>query len=77
MLEPYMPSFSAKIYEQMKLERTERQEKLLSFIGGSSTELRDLVPGGHKIGKVAPVFRQITNLEVDEFRQQYGSGQDK
>jgi methionyl-tRNA synthetase len=39
MLEPFIPSFSAKVYEQMNLlsakgERSERDEKLLEFVRG-------------------------------------------
>ena len=57
MMEPFMPSFSAKIYEQMALKRTEKQDKLLSHVGKSADQLRNLVPAGHKTGVAAPVFR--------------------
>jgi len=64
LLEPYIPSFSAKIYEQMALPRTEKQEKMLALVGQDVSQLRSLVPGGHKIGNVAPIFRNITTEEV-------------
>jgi len=52
MLEPFIPSFSAKVYEQMNLlnakgERSERDETLLEFIWGHPERINELVPGGH------------------------------
>ena len=60
LLEPFMPSFSAKLYEQMGLTRTARDETLLEGIlsAGSSEVLLSLVQAGQKIGSVAPIFRQ-------------------
>jgi methionyl-tRNA synthetase len=60
LLEPFMPSFSAKLYEQMGLTRTARDETLLEVIlsAGSSEVLLSLVQAGQKIGSVAPIFRQ-------------------
>lgn len=52
MLEPFIPSFSAKVYEQMNLlnskgERTERDEKLLEYVKGHPERIAGLVPAGH------------------------------
>lgn len=75
MMEPFMPSFSAKIYSQMNLKRTAKQDVLLSLVGKSADQLRDLVPAGHKTGVAAPVFRQITDEEVLKWRAQFAGGQ--
>jgi methionyl-tRNA synthetase len=47
MLEPFMPSFSAKVYEQMNLKRTEKQEKMFEFLDGHPERIHDLIPSGH------------------------------
>lgn len=75
LMEPFMPSFSAKIYHQMALKRSEKQEKLLSLVGKSADQLRDLVPAGHKTGVAVPVFRQISDEEVLKWRAQFAGGQ--
>ena len=70
MLEPFIPSFSAKVYEQMRLlnekgERSERDETLLAFVNGHPERICDLVASGHQIGEPAPIFREIKPEEVD------------
>ena len=42
-----MPSFSAKVYEQLGIERTARHETLLKELSCDPTVLRSMVPGGH------------------------------
>ena len=65
LLEPFMPGFSAKVYKQMNIQRTEREETLYGWLKGdpdakqtpeqSKTatigRLKALVPAGHKIGE--------------------------
>ena len=72
-----MPSFSAKIYQQMALPRTEKQERILQEIGGDIEQLRDLVKSGHKIGEVAPIFRTISDEEVAAFRKKHAGVSNK
>ena len=74
MLEPFMPSFSAKVYEQMNLlaNRTERDEKLFEWISGHPERILQLIPSGHTISEPAPIFREITQAEVDEWRKRFG-----
>ena len=68
-----MPSFSAKVYEQMRLlnekgERTERDEKLLAWIKGHPERIAELINAGHQIGEPAPIFREIQAEEVEKWR---------
>ncbi len=77
MLEPFIPSFSAKVYEQMRLlnergERSERDETLLQFVWGHPERIPELVPAGHQIGEPAPIFREIKPEEVDQWRKAFG-----
>ena len=77
MLEPFIPSFSAKVYEQMRLlnekgERSERDETLLAFVNGHPERIRDLVASGHQIGEPAPIFREIKPEEVEQWKKAFG-----
>ena len=77
MLEPFIPSFSAKVYEQMNLlnqrgERSERDETLLKWVIGHPERLLELVPAGHQIGEPEPIFREINPAEVEKWRQAFG-----
>lgn len=78
MLEPFMPSFSAKVYEQMGLlnakgERSERDEVLLKWVlEEPEKRVFELVPAGHQIGEPQPIFREIKPEEVEKWRQAFG-----
>lgn len=72
MLEPFMPSFSAKVYEQMALKRTEVHEKIFEHIKGHAERIDSLVPAGHKIGSPSPIFRQISEEEMNKWKAQFG-----
>ena len=75
ILEPFIPSFSAKVYEQLAMERTLRHETLLDEISRDPTVLRSLVPAGHKIGKPEPIFREIKLEEASEMKKKFsGAG---
>jgi len=47
LLEPYLPSFSAKVYEQMAIKRSERDEKLFEWLFVDLERVWDLVAKGH------------------------------
>lgn len=64
LLEPFMPSFSAKVYEQLGIERTIRHETLLKELLSDPTVLRNLVPMGHTLGTPEPIFREIKMEEA-------------
>lgn len=77
LLEPFMPSFAAKVYEQMNLvnekgEVSIRDEKLLEYVWGHPEHIANLVQGGHQIGEPAPIFREITDAEIKQWRDAFG-----
>jgi methionyl-tRNA synthetase len=47
MLEPFMPSFSAKVYEQMNIKRTEMHETLYHHLKTDPKRIEELVPANH------------------------------
>ena len=57
LMEPYMPSFSAKLYEQMGLAPRESQGVLRSVVDGDPTYILTLVPAGTVIGSPQPIFK--------------------
>ena len=84
MVEPFMPSFSAKVYEQMRLlnDRGEkifgdRDEALLAWIKGHPERIADLIPAGHQIGEPAPIFREIFPEEIEKWRATFGGKDQK
>jgi len=55
-----MPSFSAKVYEQLGVtQRTAEHEVMLSILSRDPTVIRSLVRGGHSLGTPEPIFRKI------------------
>ena len=59
ILEPFMPSFSAKVYEQLGIKRTIEHETILAQYrnGGGIELMRNLVKAGHQIGEPCPIFK--------------------
>ena len=47
MLEPFVPSFSAKVYEQMNVKNSERDEKLFEYLREEPNKFTTLISGGH------------------------------
>ena len=66
IVEPYMPSLSAKIYTQLNFK-----EKLI----GDTFELS--LPAGHEIGTPQVLFRELKDKDVAEYRSKYGGAQQK
>ena len=76
MLEPFMPSFSAKVYDQMNIKRTEVHENFLErlqkdFKGAMMT----IVPADHVIGNPEPIFRKIEPEEGEAWKKQFGGNE--
>mmetsp|Transcript_2670 Transcript_2670/g.4493 ORF Transcript_2670/g.4493 Transcript_2670/m.4493 type:complete len:129 (-) Transcript_2670:38-424(-) len=71
MLEPFMPSFSAKLYEQMNLKRTQLHETLLKHVKESKDIIYKLVSAGHQISEPKPIFREISDQEMEELKKKY------
>ena len=66
-----MPSFSAKVYEQLAIERTAKHETLLAQLSRDPTLLRSLVPAGHNIGTPEPIFREIKMEEAEVMKRKF------
>lgn len=76
LLEPFMPSFSNEVLRQLNLS----PEENLSFCEdkGESAKAKipwDFVPAGHKIGKPAPLFKELKDEEVEFFRNKFAGSQ--
>ena len=71
MMEPFMPSFSAKVYEQMAIKRTEMHETMYEYLKANAARIENLVPAGHQIGEPQPIFREITNEEMEKWKKQF------
>jgi len=62
ILEPYMPSFTEKLFKQLNINH------LLI----PDTFSLDLVPAGHKIGVPLPIFRKLEDAELKQWRETFG-----
>ena len=63
ILEPFIPTFSDKVFHQLNLDHFDIPDTFAIDIGN-----------GHEIGEPAPLFRTITPEEVAYFRGKYGTG---
>jgi methionyl-tRNA synthetase len=72
LLEPFMPSFSAKVYEQLAIERILEHETIIGQYKVDPTILTRLVKTGHKIGKVGPIIKEIPITDADKWKASFG-----
>lgn len=74
LLEPFMPSFTAKVLEQLALSTG---PALTDDLVQRAADIANLVPKGHPISTAepTPLFRKITDAEVEEFRAKYAGSQ--
>jgi methionyl-tRNA synthetase len=82
LAEPYMPSFSAKLYEILRITYDEEQSTILktiwSFIeqnpeNGHMFLLKlEFLKEGHVINDPLPLFRKITEEETENYKKIYG-----
>jgi methionyl-tRNA synthetase len=63
LLEPYMPAFTQKVLDQLKLDK-----KLLDL---SDPKFKILLPVGHEIGDPQPLFAKIDDAKIAELRSKY------
>jgi len=78
LLEPFMPSFSAKVYEQLGItERTEAHAVMLQTLSRDPTVLRKLVTAGQPIGNPEPIFREIKPEEAVQWKEKFSGGRSK
>ena len=71
ILEPYMPSFSAKVYEQFAIAREAKHETLIEAFVADPSIIRSLVPAGHKIGNPEPIFEEIKPERAEAWKAQF------
>jgi methionyl-tRNA synthetase len=72
ILEPFIPSFSAKVYEQMAIKRELKHETLIESVLKDNKAILSLVSGGHVIGNPEPIFREIKEAEAEVWRKKFG-----
>ncbi len=75
-LEPFLPSFSAKVYEQMNLTRTALHAKLYEHLKGHPERIHSLIPAGHQIGTPAPIFSEISKEQMEAWKEKYAGVKD-
>ena len=78
LLEPFMPSFSGKVYEQLGITRDARESELLSEVikAKDCSVLSRLVKPGLRAKNVKPIFREIDSDEVQSLRKKFSGKQE-
>lgn len=59
-----MPSFSAKVYEQLAIKREIKHETAIAQVLENPNSIRDFVAANHTIGTPEPIFREIKPEEA-------------
>ena len=76
IFEPFIPSFSAKLYEQLNIQRTEKDEVLLESAKSKSIDfILSLIPAGHTINQPTPIFRNISDEDIQKWRSMFSGKQ--
>ncbi|MGH0177953.1 UNVERIFIED_CONTAM: hypothetical protein FKN15_076325 [Acipenser sinensis] len=68
MLQPYMPSVSASIQEQLLAP---------SHCNVLTEEFVCILPSGHQIGVVSPLFQKLETDQIESWRKRFGGQQSK
>ncbi|KAM5581303.1 putative methionine--tRNA ligase [Rosa sericea] len=72
LLEPYMPSFSARVLEQLNLP----PESIKSLCDVNKAKRPwEIVPDGHKIGEPKTLFTTLNGEEVESLRKKFSGSQ--
>jgi len=73
LFEPFMPSFSAKVNYILNIKREEKDEYFIEkLIEANRPEaLLKLIEGGHTLNKPVPLFAEVSEDEVDCYREKY------
>lgn len=60
VMEPFIPTFSAKIYSMINWKRGEREETLLGYLYDAKDyhKILDIIPANLTIGEILPIFRE-------------------
>ncbi|MCO5580923.1 hypothetical protein L7F22_034796 [Adiantum nelumboides] len=75
LLEPFMPPFSHKVLEQLNLPLSALS---LCEEAGDLKKIQllyDLVPSGHQIARPEPLFFELKDSDVDEYRERFAGSQ--
>uniref|UniRef100_A0A803MVJ1 methionine--tRNA ligase n=1 Tax=Chenopodium quinoa TaxID=63459 RepID=A0A803MVJ1_CHEQI len=73
LLQPYMPSFTIKVLKQLNLE-----DCVLTLHDEDIERAQkpwEIVPAGHKIGKPCPLFRKLSDDDVNELEKEFCGSQ--
>ena len=73
LLEPFLPSFSAKVYAQFGIVRDSREERLLEEVvrGGDYKVILSLLRPGTLVRNAMPIFKKITPEQVNSLKLKY------
>ncbi len=69
MMQPYMPTVSTTIQTQLQLPP--------AVCAALPTNFPCLLPAGHQIGIVSPLFQKLENDQIEGLRKRFGGGQAK
>lgn len=61
LVEPFMPSFSSKLYQQLNIQRDERA---LEGLFSNSASLLNNINAGHQLGKASPIISKSKGYAV-------------
>ncbi|CAN7058084.1 hypothetical protein IGI04_015030 [Brassica rapa subsp. trilocularis] len=70
LLEPFMPSFSREVFKQLNLP--------LHFSlsdEGIASRLWEMLPPGHRIGTPQPLFKELKDEEVQQYKDKFAGNQ--
>lgn len=70
LMQPFMPSFSKKVLDQLNLgweEAITLTDEAVDLIAAPDK----LVPAGHKINEPGPLFARRTDEEIQEFKDRF------
>ncbi|KAL7105806.1 hypothetical protein ACP275_07G068900 [Erythranthe tilingii] len=71
LLEPFMPSFSHEVLKQLNLQHVSLSDDDVE----SAKRPWDIVPGGHKIGTPAILFKQLKDEDVEFYTDKFSGSQ--
>ncbi|KAL8172245.1 hypothetical protein V2J09_024049 [Rumex salicifolius] len=74
LLEPYVPSVSIEILEQLNLVN-EVPLSLTDVTINNVKKLWEILPQGHKIGKPEPLFKELGDEELEAYQEKFAGSQ--
>ena len=78
LAEPYLPSFSAKVYEIMNIQYGEYESLMIHHLSKDFNKIfLDLAPQGKQLNDCNPLFAEITKEKVIEYTEKYKGKKNK